>query len=367
MIQLKDICVNFAYKKVLTNISIQFEKGKIYSLLGENGAGKSTLAHVLAGNIKPTSGQIFINSSEVSINSPKKAIKMGITCIHQNPHLCSSISIIDNLKLGITREQYSIFKEEKFQNLYKYWLSDTSSKTLIKDLPEDKKFFTALTGTLLKNPDFIILDEPPDIKLEKLKTLTDKGIGIIIITHNLKEAIEKSDEIILLQNGTILQQTPAEETSEIEIKQKLYGISKEVEIPACIKIEQVDENSITHNFGKTGYIPSDKIYKASNPQLSILQLLTAFNPKGKEKLLKEKAENILKKADVYIKLNEKASCLSGGMLQRIILERELWENPEKLFMFNPTHGLDVEATEKLYSRLEKLATNGTQIIFGEQK
>ena len=73
----------------------------------------------------------------------------------------------------------------------------------------------------------------------------------------------------------------------------------------------------------------------------------------------------MKKADVNIRLKEDAKCLSGGMLQRLILERELAENPEELYLFDPTHGLDAEATERLYTRLQGLAKEGVKIIIGK--
>lgn len=368
MLQLKDICVNYSYKKVLTGISTSFETGKIYSLLGENGAGKSTLAHVICGDIKPTSGTLYITHSEVHFNSPRDALEHGITCVHQRPLLSQSVTIFDNLRIGITKQQYKLLKKSDIlSSLMKIWLPEHQPSTPVKNLTEEEQFYVSLISALLKNPKLIILDEPPSVPVEKLRLLTEQGITIIMITHNLKEAVEKSDIIILLQNGLILQESPADKITEAEIKQKLYGISKTVKIPECIKQENLNENQIVHQFGKIGYIPTDKTFVASNPNLSILQLVTAFHPNGKQSALKEKAQNLLKNADVNIKLNEKASCLSGGMLQRIILEREIEENPEKLIMFNPTHGLDVEATERLYTILEKLSANGTEVIFGDAK
>lgn len=85
----------------------------------------------------------------------------------------------------------------------------------------------------------------------------------------------------------------------------------------------------------------------------------------KQNILEQYSKELLRKAEVNIKLYEKASCLSGGMLQRIILEREIAENPEELYLFDPTHGLDVEATERLYSQLEALAKKGTKVIIGK--
>ncbi len=114
MLQLKDICVNYSYKKVLNGISIDFEAGKIYSLLGENGAGKSTLAHVICGDLKPTSGTLYLTQTEVNFKSPRDALEHGIACVHQRPLLSQSISIFDNLKIGITKQQYKLLKTSDF-------------------------------------------------------------------------------------------------------------------------------------------------------------------------------------------------------------------------------------------------------------
>ena len=116
-----------------------------------------------------------------------------------------------------------------------------------------------------------------------------------------------------------------------------------------------------------GYIPSDKTFRASNPNLTILQLLTARHPKGSKKELETYASSLLQKADVNIKLKERVYCLSGGMLQRLILERELAEKPNTLLLFNPTQGLDIEAKNRLFTRLDNLAVNGTTVILGEGK
>ena len=123
-------------------------------------------------------------------------------------------------------------------------------------------------------------------------------------------------------------------------------------------------NSSSSNIG---YIPSDKTFRASNPNLTILQLLTARHPNGTKTELEQYASSLLKKADVNIKLKERVYCLSGGMLQRLILERELAEKPHTLLLFNPTQGLDIEAKNRLFTRLDKLAQNGTTVILGEAK
>ena len=380
MLSLKDINVKYSYKTVLTGVSLDFEPGKIYSLLGENGAGKSTLAHVLCGDILPTGGSIYLNQKKLKIRKPKDAIKNGIVCVHQSPLLAPSLSIRDNLRIGISHKM-----TKRIPEFVQNWLPGRELTEEVRNLSEVEVFNTSLTGALLKSPNVLILDEPPFLNKEKIRKLADSGLIIIIITHSFKEAIEKSDEVILLKDGTLLEKTPAAQITEEDIKEKLFGLTKTLTIPDFIEEKDISEDEVMRlrekisgsslKMTKTaspkmtehsiGYIPSDKTFRASNPNLTILQLCSAYHTEKKQADLEEYSRELLKKADVNIKLYEKALCLSGGMLQRLILERELAENPEELYLFDPTHGLDVEATERLYRRLEGLAKKGTKIIIGK--
>ena len=362
MLELKNICVDYSYKSVLKGVSLFFEKGKIYSLLGENGAGKSTLAHIICGDLKPTCGKIFLDNKKMIFKSPCAAIKNGIVCVHQRPLLSQDISIEENLSIGLSRKQFDYFLNNKKQIMERF-LKKFNPKDKISTLNDDEKFFAALTAALLKNPKVLILDEPPEFSKKFVYDLAKTGITIIMITHHLEQALQNSDSIILLKDGKVLEQSESGKITKKQIEQKLFDISTELPQPNFIKNETISENSIVHDFGETGFIPTDTVFTASNPDLIILQLVTAFHPCGKQKDLIIKAKKILEKADVNIKLQEKAACLSGGMRQRLVLERELAEKPKKLYLFNATHGLDIDATQKLYAKLEKLWQDGTEIIF----
>lgn len=362
MLELKDICVDYSYKSVLRGVSLFFDKGKVYSLLGENGAGKSTLAHILCGDLRQTDGDIFLDNQKMLFKSPKMAIKKGIVCVHQSPLLSPDISIEENLSIGLSRTQLKSFVNEK-EKIVGRFLKNRNPSEKISLLEDDENFFVSLTAALLKNPKVLILDEPPELPKKMLRELAESGITIIMITHHLEQALQNSDFIILLKDGKVLEQVKSEKITKSQIEQKLFDISTEIPLPDFIKKEDCSEEEIVHDFGKIGFIPADTKFTASNPELNILQLATAFNPAGRQKDLIKRAEKILEKAEVNIKLHEKASCLSGGMRQRLVLERELAENPKKLYLFNATHGLDVEATQKLYEKLGKLWNNGTEIFF----
>ena len=381
MLSLQDICVNYSYKRVLTGITLEFEKGKIYSLLGENGAGKSTLAHVLCGDILPSGGSIYLNQKKLNIKNPKDAIRNGIVCVHQRPLLAPSLSIRDNLRIGISHEM-----TKKIPELAQNWLPGRELSEKVAQLSEEEIFNTSLTGALLKNPCLLILDEAPFLDKNKIRQLAQEGLIIIIITHSFKEAIKKSDEVILLKDGSVLEKREASSVTEAYISEKLFGLTKVITKPDFIEEKEISEEEVLRlrdkisgsspkmtdrklkmADNKIGYIPSDRSFRASNPGLTILQLCAAYHTNLKQKELEKYAQTLLKKAEVNIRLYEKASCLSGGMLQRLILERELAENPKELYLFDPLHGLDAEAIERLYGRLEGLAKKGAKVIIGKEK
>lgn len=365
MFRINNIHVKYSYKTVLKGISLNFQPGQIYSLLGENGAGKSTLARVICGDLQPTSGQLFLDDKEIHLSSPKAAIAHGIVCVHQRPLLAPTISILDNLRIGTSRAQL-----QRIPELTEKWLPGKKLSEPVKNLNEKELFYTSLTGALLKNPRILILDEPPALDTKKIRNLAESGLTIIIITHSFKEALEKSDEVVLLKDGQILEIQPAALLTEAGIKEKLFGLTREIKLPSEISKQEITEEEVLQKrtvLPRVGYIPSDRVFRASNPDLTVLQLLTAYHTNLKKTELEKFAEKLLLDANVNIRLREKASCLSGGMLQRLILERELAEKPDTLYLFNPTQGLDAEATERLYQRLCNLAQNGIKVIIGESK
>ena len=135
MLQLQNICVSYSYKTVLTGVSLDFEEGKIYSLLGENGAGKSTLAHVLCGDILPTGGSIYLNNKKLNIRNPKDAIRNGIVCVHQRPLLAPLISIRDNLRIGISHKMTKLIAE-----ITKNWIPGRDLSETVRNISEREVF-----------------------------------------------------------------------------------------------------------------------------------------------------------------------------------------------------------------------------------
>lgn len=406
MLELKNICLTYSYKKVLCGVNASFEEGKIYSLLGENGAGKSTLAHIICGDLRADSGSLILNGQKLNFDSAGQALKKGIGCVHQRPLLATSISVWENLQLGNNH-----LKKKDAETLLKNLIPGVKMKTLVKNLNPSQKFFVSLAGILLKNPEILILDEPTallepkqaDFLFEILKQKTAAGMTILVITHNLNEAICKTDGIVILRDGNVIASGNSRDFTESKIRALMFdqagphtafAVNTEILDPHTAPTVNTDvsgphtalslpppliqklyttesENRLTgmdsdkiRELRKEGtaIIPSDRTFRASNPDLTILQLTTTYKTELSKKALTEYARKITQKAGVNIHLDEKVNCLSGGMLQRLILQRELDLNPQKIIFCSPYQGLDSDAVCKLNKIIAEQIKKGTKII-----
>ena len=243
-IRLSEISVHFARKKVLTDFSITFEEGQIHGVLGENGAGKSTLAKVISGEIQGGQGKIFLDEVEAVLPDAKAAIEKGICHVHQRPILAEGISVKENLLLGVKNPDKKLL--EKIADI---WLKDIPLSKKLSDTSADQHFFIALSGALLKNPKFLILDEPSslldssqrDFLFKNLKAMAAAGMNILIITHDLKEAIKYCNTISLLKDGIVLKNFKKNQADEEEITRLLFPANENFKTKAI-----VDRGTIKH-------------------------------------------------------------------------------------------------------------------------
>ena len=401
-LELRDICLRYSKKIVLDNLSLTFEGGQIHALLGENGAGKSTTANIICGELSPDKGQLLLDGKPLSFRSPKDAIQKGISYVHQRPLLADYITVKENLLLGLKKEQ-----KERLLPQSKKWLPDVKLNALVKDYGADTRFFIALTSALIKSPELLILDEPSALLddnqrtflFENLRTLAKEGMNIIIITHNYDEAQKYCDTIDFLEDGRLVKNyAPLEHTLSVEElnKQKqvasdsadfnIMGITVQKGKITLVRglaedgLDELEKKLISLralSFGraqdklaqgpqwlndkKLGIIPTDRKFTGSNPGLTIEQMLTSAL-KIPEKQKAELALQMIKNSGVNIEAWEKCSCLSGGMLQKLMLEREFYDNPDFLILCNPLQGLDVETCKKICLRIHKAAQNGAYIL-----
>ena len=217
------------------NVNFSVRKGEIHALMGENGAGKSTLMKVLFGIEKPEEGKIILKGKEINIGNPQEAIRNGIGMVHQHFMLVPSLTVTENIVLGVEPIKYGFLNQEEAIKLtretsQKYNLL-IDPKAKVGDLPVGLKQKVEILKALLRGAEILILDEPTAVLTPQetkelfiqLKKLKENGYTIIFISHKLKEIKELCDRITILRNGKSITTEEIANVTEKDISKMMVG------------------------------------------------------------------------------------------------------------------------------------------------
>ena len=197
-------------------VSIEFEAGKIYALLGENGAGKSTLARLCTGHLQPDSGRILYNGAPLNLHSAADGIARGIVLTPQHPQLSTELTVWENLAIGLHTAKdiaSNFLSPQKTQNaiaaaLARYGITLPLTQKA-ETLDTAQLHWAAIGEALLKNPSVFFLDEPSASFSPQeitqlygiLRSCADRGACIIVVTHRIQEVLSFMDTVHILRNG----------------------------------------------------------------------------------------------------------------------------------------------------------------------
>ncbi len=198
-------------------VTLSVRKGEIHALLGENGAGKTTLMNVLFGLQTPEKGQILLEGKKVEISNPLDAISHGIGMVHQHFKLVPSLSVAENIMLGVEpRKRLGIFDLKEAMRITKE-IADKYNMPIdpqekIMNLSVGNKQKVEILKVLVRGAKILVLDEPTAVLtpqetavlFKELKMLRDDGRTIIFISHKLDEVMEICDRCTILQNGRLV-------------------------------------------------------------------------------------------------------------------------------------------------------------------
>jgi lipopolysaccharide export system ATP-binding protein len=221
------------YKKrtVVNKVSVDVAQGEVVGLLGPNGAGKTTTFYMIVGMIKPNSGNVFLDSTNITELPMYKRAKMGIGYLPQEASVFRRLSVEDNIMAVL--EMLDLSKADR--RLKQEKLLEELSITHIRkskgfQLSGGERRRTEIARALATDPDFILLDEPfagvDPIAVEDIMSivanLKNKGIGILITDHNVHETLSIVDRGYILIEGKIFKDGKAEVLAEDEEVRKLY-------------------------------------------------------------------------------------------------------------------------------------------------
>ena len=226
---------SYGNKEIVKGISINVKRGEVVGLLGPNGAGKTTTFYMITGMIRPNSGEVKLDETNITSLPMYQRARRGIGYLAQEPSVFTKLSVEDNLRLVL--EMTALTKEEQSQRLEKL-LTDFSidhirkSKAYILSGGERRR--TEIARALVMEPKFILLDEPfsgiDPIAVEDIQQiifdLKSRNIGVLITDHNVRETLTITDRAYLLYEGEILKSGSARELIEDEETRRLYLGSK---------------------------------------------------------------------------------------------------------------------------------------------
>ena len=239
MIKLENISFSYNKKKeFIQDLSLEFKSGEITTILGPNGSGKSTLLHMMSTYLKPKSGKIYLGDKDLG-KLKQKEIAKYISCVYKENEAPDDITVRDLVSFG--RNIYSnVKKEDKEEN--KRMIDFALKATGIEEI-QDKKVVNLSGGqkqrafiamSLAQNTEVLLLDEPTtylDIYhqieiLEVVKSLNEKyNITIVMVLHDLNQAINYSHNIVIMKNGNLIKQGKATEVLNEQTIKDVYNVS----------------------------------------------------------------------------------------------------------------------------------------------
>ena len=230
---IKSLSKHFKNKKVLIDVSLKVSKGEVVGLLGPNGSGKTTFFHSISGIIKPDYGNIFLNDLDISSMPIHKRARLGISYLPQESSIFRGLTVEQNIRAIIEVSQPNLKNSNLFlDELLNHFNLEHLRLAPALILSGGERRRVEIARALASQPQFLLLDEPFSgidpiaiIEIKKIiRVLKERGIGIIITDHNVKETLQTVDRSYILYNGRILASGNSNELVEnIEVRRVYLG------------------------------------------------------------------------------------------------------------------------------------------------
>jgi simple sugar transport system ATP-binding protein len=234
-LQMQGIVKRFPGVLAVNHVDFDVRAGEIHALLGENGAGKSTLMKMLYGLYHPDEGRILIDGAEAKIRSPHDAIQQGIGMIHQHFMLVPSLTVAENIALGMKSSRGLVLDldvvSKRVRRLSEQYNLKVNPDVPIWQLAVGEQQRVEILRALYKGAALLILDEPTAVLTPQevddlfriLRKMTEEGHALIFISHKLHEVLAISSRITVLRDGQRVDTIPTEQATKLKLAQMMVG------------------------------------------------------------------------------------------------------------------------------------------------
>jgi ABC-type uncharacterized transport system ATPase subunit len=237
LLEIRAITKTFPGVVANANISMTVDKGQIVALLGENGSGKTTLVQSVFGLVLPDSGEVLVNGEVLTPGDTVGAMARGIGMVHQQFHQVPVMTVAENLILGDEPTRGLLLSRRRAHAqvlaLSKKYNLDVDPGAIVEDLTIGMRQRVEILKALRRPVDLLILDEPTavlipqeiDELLTVIKSLANSGVGVLFITHKLREVMEVADKAVVLRDGRVVGVTSPSQTDEEGLATMMVGRS----------------------------------------------------------------------------------------------------------------------------------------------
>lgn len=246
IIRLRGVKKAFGPVSVLKGVDLVVMPGKVTALVGDNGAGKSTLIKGLAGVQPYDDGEVLFDGEPATLHTPREAAALGIEVVYQDLALCDNLDIVQNMFLGREELSGGTFDEGRMERDASDTLRSLSVRTVksvrqkVSSLSGGQRQTVAIARAVLKRARVVILDEPTaalgvaqtEQVLNLVRRLSDQGVAVVLISHNLTDVFAVADDIAVLYLGQMVAQVRAAETTRDEIVGYITG----TKVPAGVDL-----------------------------------------------------------------------------------------------------------------------------------
>jgi ABC-type sugar transport system ATPase subunit len=224
LLRLRGISKSFGPVRALDEVDLDIPAGQVTALAGDNGAGKSVLIKCIAGIHQATSGEIWWNGELVHLHTPRDAAELGIETVYQDLALCDNLDIVENMFLGRERTHGIALDEESMEHAAMETLKGlavTSVRSIrqpVASLSGGQRQSVAIAKAVLWNSKLVIMDEPTAalgvaqtaMVLDLVHRLAERGVAVLIVSHNMNDVFEVADRIAVLHLGRMVAVRPIE-------------------------------------------------------------------------------------------------------------------------------------------------------------
>ncbi len=215
--RVRGLTKRFGAVQALTDVDLDIPAGQVTALAGDNGAGKSVLIKCLSGIHPPDEGQIWWAGQPVSIRNPREAAALGIETVYQDLALCDNLDIVQNMFLGRERRRRWGLDEDAMEKAAAETLKALAVTTVrsirqpVASLSGGQRQSVAIAKAVLWNSRFVIMDEPTaalgvaqtEMVLNLVRGLADRGLAVVMISHNMNDVFAVADRIAVLHLGRL--------------------------------------------------------------------------------------------------------------------------------------------------------------------